>query len=68
MLCLQVSSDYNRHDGESLVYGYDEDGNEDDKRIKKNLEISGSALKWRGNVWRKSRRWLDTFYLVRSPQ
>ena len=36
MLCLQVSSDYyNRHDGESLVYGYDEDGNEDDKRIKK---------------------------------
>ena len=35
MVCLQVSSDYNRHDAESLVYGYDEDGNEDDKRIKK---------------------------------
>ena len=49
MVCLQVSSDYHRHDGEN---------------DKKNLEISGSALKWRGNVWRKRRRWIDTFYLV----
>ena len=43
MLCLQVSSDYNRHDGESLVYGYDEDGTEDDKRIKKKTLKSQGA-------------------------
>ena len=60
---LQVSSGYNHHDEESLVEGHDQCccGWQNDK---KNLEISGSALKWRGNVWRKRRRWIDTFYLV----
>ena len=38
------------------------------EKMIKNLEISGSALKWRGNVWRKRKRWLNRFYLVHSPK